>query len=85
MPDSVLENGRRLRAQLAPQRPVWVAGSTHEIEEQQVLQAHRAVRAGASAALLVLVPRHPRRFAAVAEWLQREQVQLRAPVARASR
>jgi 3-deoxy-D-manno-octulosonic-acid transferase len=72
--DGVQENGRRLRAQLAAQRPVWVAGSTHEIEEQQVLQAHRAVRRRHPAALLVLVPRHPRRFAAVAEWLQREQV-----------
>ena len=65
--DGVLENGRRLRTQLAPQRPVWVAGSTHEIEEQQVLQAQRAVRQTHPAALLVLVPRHPRRFAAVAD------------------
>jgi 3-deoxy-D-manno-octulosonic-acid transferase len=72
--DTVLEHGLRLRAQLGPQRPVWVAGSTHEIAEQQVLQAHRAVLQTQPAALLVLVPRHPRRFAAVAEWLQREQV-----------
>ncbi len=72
--DGVQENGRRLRAQLAPQRPVWVAGSTHEIEEQQVLLAHRAVLQMQPGALLVLVPRHPRRFAAVAAWLQREQV-----------
>ncbi|MGC1458861.1 MAG: lipid IV(A) 3-deoxy-D-manno-octulosonic acid transferase [Steroidobacteraceae bacterium] len=81
VPDSVLENGSRLRAQLAPGRPVWVAGSTHEIEEQQVLSAHRAVRAAHPQALLVLVPRHPRRFEAVAEWLRREQV----AVARQSR
>jgi 3-deoxy-D-manno-octulosonic-acid transferase len=81
VPDSVLENGSRLRAQLAPRRPVWVAGSTHEIEEQQVLSAHRAVRAAHPQALLVLVPRHPRRFEAVAEWLRREQV----AVARQSR
>jgi 3-deoxy-D-manno-octulosonic-acid transferase len=51
-----------------------VAGSTHEFEEQQVLQAHRAACQAHPSALLVLVPRHPRRFAAVAEWLQREQV-----------
>jgi 3-deoxy-D-manno-octulosonic-acid transferase len=74
IPESVLENGLRLRAQLAPQRPAWVAGSTHDIEEQQVLQAHRAVLQTHPAALLVLVPRHPRRFDAVAEWLQREQI-----------
>jgi 3-deoxy-D-manno-octulosonic-acid transferase len=74
VPDSVRANGRRLRAQLAPHRPVWVAGSTHELEEQQVLDAHAAVRAVHPTALLVLVPRHPRRFEAVAEWLRREQV-----------
>jgi 3-deoxy-D-manno-octulosonic-acid transferase len=74
VPDSVLKNGPQLRAQLGPQRPVWVAGSTHEIEEQQVLDAHRTVRQSNPTALLVLVPRHPRRFEAVAEWLQREKV-----------
>ncbi len=81
VPDSVLQNGSRLRAQCAPDRPVWVAGSTHEIEEQQILNAHRTVRAAYPQALLVLVPRHPRRFEAVAEWLRREQV----AVARQSR
>jgi 3-deoxy-D-manno-octulosonic-acid transferase len=74
VPDSVLKNGSQLRAQLAPQRPVWVAGSTHEIEEQQVLDAHRAVCHTNPTTLLVLVPRHPRRFEAVAEWLQREHI-----------
>lgn len=80
VPPTVLENGSRLRTALGG-RPVWVAGSTHDIEEQQVLGAHRLVRAAHPQALLVLVPRHPRRFEAVAEWLQREQV----PFARHSR
>ena len=74
LPETVPASGARLRARLGPSRPVWVAGSTHEHEEQQVLEAHRAVRRTNPAALLILVPRHPRRFAAVAEWLQREQV-----------
>jgi 3-deoxy-D-manno-octulosonic-acid transferase len=74
VPESVLKNGSQLRAQLAPQRPVWVAGSTHEFEEQQVLAAHRAVCQTNPTSLLVLVPRHPRRFEAVAEWLQHERV-----------
>ncbi|HEV2703161.1 MAG TPA: lipid IV(A) 3-deoxy-D-manno-octulosonic acid transferase [Steroidobacteraceae bacterium] len=79
--DGVLANGLRLREQLAPQRLVWVAGSTHEFEEQQVLIAQRAVSEVHPQALLVLVPRHPARFAAVAEWLRREQI----PFARHSR
>ena len=74
VPPGVVEDGARLRAALGPQRPLWVAGSTHEHEEQQVLQAQRAVLAAQPTALLLLVPRHPRRFAAVAEWLQRERV-----------
>jgi 3-deoxy-D-manno-octulosonic-acid transferase len=74
LPETVVASGARLRAGLGPSRPVWVAGSTHEHEEQQVLEAHRAVRRTNPAALLILVPRHPRRFAAVAEWLQREHV-----------
>lgn len=81
VPDRVLENGSRLRAALAGGRPVWVAGSTHDIEEQQVLAAHRAVRQVHPQALVLLVPRHPRRFEAVAQWLQREQI----PFARHSR
>ncbi len=74
LPPSVPANGQRLRTQLGLHRPVWVAGSTHEVEEQQVLEAHRAVCQRHPTALLVLVPRHPRRFAAVGEWLQRERV-----------
>jgi 3-deoxy-D-manno-octulosonic-acid transferase len=47
-------------------RPVWVAASTHEGEEELVLAAHRRLLQGLPAALLVLVPRHPERFERVA-------------------
>lgn len=50
----------------AGRRFVWVAGSTHEGEEQVLLAAHAALRAVVPEALLVLVPRHPPRFAAAA-------------------
>jgi 3-deoxy-D-manno-octulosonic-acid transferase len=62
-------------------RRAWVAGSTHAGEEQQLLQAQRrlegvwpGVGSRGAAPLLVLVPRHPERFAQVAQWLQREGV-----------
>jgi 3-deoxy-D-manno-octulosonic-acid transferase len=51
-----------------------VAGSTHEGEEEAVLAAHAAVRTAAPGALLVLVPRHPARFGAVADLLRRSRV-----------
>jgi len=48
----------------AGQRKVWLAASTREGEEALILDALRA--APLSNALLVLVPRHPQRFAEVA-------------------
>ncbi|WP_321920802.1 lipid IV(A) 3-deoxy-D-manno-octulosonic acid transferase [Burkholderia sp. BCC1998] len=44
-------------------RPVWVAASTRENEEALVLQAFAAMKT--AGALLILVPRHPQRFAEV--------------------
>lgn len=44
------------------QRPVWVAGSTHEGEEAQILEVFARLRERVKALLLVIVPRHPQRF-----------------------
>ena len=53
--------------QMLGERPVWVAGSTHSGEDEQLLEAHRVVLAKHPQALLVIVPRHPDRFDSVAE------------------
>jgi 3-deoxy-D-manno-octulosonic-acid transferase len=71
LPTDVAARGAALRAEHAPTRPVWVAGSTHADEEDMLLDAHRLVRERHPAALLVLVPRHPNRFDDVAAWLDR--------------
>ncbi|MFD2191374.1 lipid IV(A) 3-deoxy-D-manno-octulosonic acid transferase [Pistricoccus aurantiacus] len=63
--------GRLLRQRLG-ERPVWVAGSTHQGEDELLLDAHRRLIERHPQALLILVPRHPQRFAPVAE-LCREQ------------
>ena len=47
--------------------PLFVAGSTTDGEEEAVLSAFAAVRAGHAQARLVIAPRRPERFAAVAE------------------
>jgi 3-deoxy-D-manno-octulosonic-acid transferase len=70
VPFDIGERGRELRELYAPDRPMWVAGSTHQGEEEIVLAAHRLVRSQHPRALLVLVPRHPPRFDAVAQGLQ---------------
>jgi 3-deoxy-D-manno-octulosonic-acid transferase len=70
LPPDIATRGARLRAQYADGRPLWVAGSTHGgIEEQAVLEAQQRVRTGHPGALLVLAPRHPPRFDAVAQAL----------------
>jgi 3-deoxy-D-manno-octulosonic-acid transferase len=63
LPASLREQAEVLRLQLGNARPVWVAGSTHEGEEEQVLEAFTRLRNSVPDCLLVLVPRHPERFA----------------------
>ncbi|MGH7279369.1 MAG: 3-deoxy-D-manno-octulosonic acid transferase [Candidatus Rokuibacteriota bacterium] len=46
---------------IAPDAPVWIAGSTHRGEEEAALEAHRALRREFPALRLVLAPRHPER------------------------
>ncbi|MCC7464365.1 MAG: 3-deoxy-D-manno-octulosonic acid transferase [Gammaproteobacteria bacterium] len=66
VPEAAVARGAALRARYAPGRPLWVAGSTREGEEGPVLQAAQAVAARHPGAVLVLAPRHPPRFEAVA-------------------
>jgi 3-deoxy-D-manno-octulosonic-acid transferase len=51
-----------------------VAGSTVAGEEELLLEAFRALRAAQPNARLVLAPRHPERFAGVAQLLQRSEL-----------
>ncbi|MGF1545734.1 MAG: lipid IV(A) 3-deoxy-D-manno-octulosonic acid transferase [Thiotrichales bacterium] len=64
--DGLEANGKRLRAQLGTDRPIWIAASTHPGEENLILQACRRVITELPHALLILVPRHPDRFEPVA-------------------
>ncbi len=74
-PPAIPELEQRL-ARLAAGRPILVAGSTMAGEEEQVLAAFRAASASGGRpgdnALLILAPRHPERFAEVAERLAAE-------------
>ncbi len=65
---SLREAAEVLRITWGQDRPVWLAASTHEGEEEMVLTALAQLKKQARFAnmLLVLVPRHPERFAAVA-------------------
>lgn len=68
LPATLEEAGAALRAELGgAARPVWIAASTHQGEDEQVLAAHRQLLARWPELLLILVPRHPERFERVAE------------------
>ena len=66
VPASAREQGEALRGALGSERPVWVAASTRDGEEELVLQAYDEVRRHLPDVLLLLVPRHPDRFQRVA-------------------
>ncbi len=67
----IVERGRAERRKLFAERPVWIAASTHEGEEELVLDVHEKLRARHEDVLLVLVPRHPERFAPVRELVRK--------------
>ncbi|MGQ9659831.1 MAG: lipid IV(A) 3-deoxy-D-manno-octulosonic acid transferase [Thermochromatium sp.] len=75
-PEDLMVRAAEIRRLWGEGRPVWVAASTHEGEEVQVLQAHQGLLAHRPEALLVLVPRHPERFDTVAALIARQGLAL---------
>ena len=74
LPPALAEKAQALRRRHAPERALWVAGSTHDGEEQAALDAHARIERAHPDALLVLAPRHPPRFDAVASLLAQRGV-----------
>lgn len=62
IPEGATRTGADMRQHWGPRRPVWMAASTHEGEEQAALEAHLQVLKRLPDALLLLAPRHPERF-----------------------
>ena len=74
LPAGLAEEGKSLRQAEFPDRPVWIAASTHDREEEWLLEAHARIREQLADAVLILVPRHPERFPAVRNLLKRENL-----------
>jgi 3-deoxy-D-manno-octulosonic-acid transferase len=72
-PDAADALGREFRVRFGAARPVWVAASTRDGEEAMLLDA-LATRRLPPGALTVIVPRHPQRFAVVAELLRQRGI-----------
>ncbi|MCW8348058.1 lipid IV(A) 3-deoxy-D-manno-octulosonic acid transferase [Vibrio sp. ZSDZ65] len=62
--------GNQLRNILGQNRPVWIAASTHNGEEEIALEAHQQLIKTMPNALLIIVPRHPERFESVFQLCQ---------------
>lgn len=65
LPASLNEQAEVMRSMWG-NRPVWIAASTHEGEEEIILNAAKQVRGQFADLLLIIVPRHPERFDRVA-------------------
>ncbi|MCF6438003.1 lipid IV(A) 3-deoxy-D-manno-octulosonic acid transferase [Pseudoalteromonas luteoviolacea] len=65
---SEMEQLAVLKSQLGD-RPVWIAGSTHPGEHEQIIEIHKQLLKETPTALLVIAPRHPEQFNPVATLL----------------
>lgn len=59
-----------LKSSWQQQRPVWIAASTHQGEDDIILAAHKMLLKTSPDLLLILVPRHPERFVTVEKSLR---------------
>ena len=71
VPAAARESGRLLRHRIGPSRRVWIAASTHEGEEELVLDAFSRVRGEVPGCCLILVPRHVDRAGRIASLVRR--------------
>jgi 3-deoxy-D-manno-octulosonic-acid transferase len=62
VPDDLTQQARAWREGWGTARPTWIAASTHEGEEQAVIEVHSRLMRRFPDALLLVAPRHPERF-----------------------
>lgn len=67
VPPDLARQAAEWRVRWGAGRPVWIAASTHEGEEQAVIEAHSQVLRRFPDALLLVAPRHPERFRPMAQ------------------
>ena len=65
LPHSLIEEAQSLRRTLSVNRPIWIAASTHEGEEEKILIAYNEVLSRHKNCLLIIAPRHPERSGAI--------------------
>ena len=72
LPEEILTKAKIYRSKIFPRRHIWIAASTHEHEEEIILEAHKNISKKIENLLLILVPRHPERFAKITQILKED-------------
>ena len=74
IPPSTLAQGLQIKADLFEGRFVWLIASTHKDEEAVFLELYTEIKQKIPELLLVIVPRHPERFADVKKLCEQFQL-----------
>jgi len=74
IPQSIIEQGLQIKADLFGARFVWLIASTHKDEEVIFLDIYKEIKQKIPELLLVIVPRHPERFADVKKLCEQYQL-----------
>ncbi len=64
VPEDLIAKAKQMRASFGT-RPVWIASSTHEAEEDLIITTAMELKKQIPNVLCIIVPRHPERFNAV--------------------
>lgn len=72
--ESSIQQAQLFRQRFGSMRPIWIAASTHEGEEEMVLKAAQLVLKQLPNALLLWVPRHPERFLKVMAQVKKQDL-----------
>ena len=73
LPKGTIKQGVILKENSFNNRPIWIAASTHEGEEDIILDAHKEILKNINNMVLILAPRHPERFQKIKQKLSSDQ------------
>ena len=76
LPDSLAQDSAAMSARIESRRPVWIAASTREGEDDKILSALKLVQQSVPDVLLILVPRHPERFNSAEKLCEKHQLRV---------
>lgn len=63
----IIKKGQAIRKHCAQNHLIWIAASTHQEDEKEILDAYTFLKEKYPKLLLIIVPRHPERFQLTAQ------------------